>query len=299
MMSKRTAVVVLAFLLGPGALARAQEPAPPPPPPVDASAETAAAPSSAWFAELGVFAVQPQTYVATRDGISRELRPYLGWTASPELTLGYQFASGRALLVSYRYLGSTGTEGDSYSTQRTPLSTHWLDVDYRSIAYELLPTLEVRVQGGGRFAVIERDGRFESPFEVSTFDSTLVAYGAHLGTRLAWRPGRLGWTFFGSVDVGVLTGPMHSTTRYTFTPALAALYPPSSPPQSQSYSDHQTDWIVNPRLELGLSWEPPALGWLSFEGGVRLDDFLLTNDSVKAAAVLHNLGPFCRCTLRY
>jgi hypothetical protein len=303
MVWKQLAAVVLLFLVGHGAVALAQQPALPAPPPASTSpaapdAEPQAGPASAWFAELSAFAVQPHSYLARSSGVSKELTPYLSWTVSPEVILGYQFAAGDAVLVSYRYIGTTGKVSDEISTTSTPLSTHWLDADYRSSTYELLPTLALRWQAGGRFAIVDRDGRFESPFEVARFDSTVLAGGAHVGTRLAWRPGQEGWSIFGSADIGVLAGGMHSTAQYHYTPLLDSLYP-NSPPQDYSTGNRRAQWLLTPRLELGVSWESACLRWLSLEGGFRLDDFILYDDDSRIATIFHNLGPFCRCTLRY
>jgi hypothetical protein len=96
---------------------------------------------------------------------------------------------------------------------------------------------------------------------VSTFDSTVLAGGAHAGASLAWRPGRQGWTLFASADVGVLAGNMHSATHTHFTPFLDSLYTSygSSAPQDYGFASNRTEWVVNPRLELGVGWDPPAL----------------------------------------
>ena len=52
--------------------------------------------------------------------------PNLGQTVSPQLTVGYRFERGNALLASYRYLGSSGDNNSPWSTAHGRLNSHWL-----------------------------------------------------------------------------------------------------------------------------------------------------------------------------
>jgi hypothetical protein len=250
-----------------------------------------------WIAELSVFLVQPQSYLLSDSGLSKSLRPSLSWTVSPEVTLGYQFAYGDAVLVSYRYLGCKSEDSDPFVIRRTPLDSNWIDLDYRTQVFYPCSTLSLQCQGGCRIGVLERNGVYESSSASAIYDGTFVGAGPHFDIRCDWHPWVMGLGFFARSDLGLLVGALVSETpQTTSTQSSLSL---SSAAGDFDYAFRHTHVLATQRLDLGVSWRSVARPWLFFEGGIRVEDFFEISDNIGMASIVHNFGPFGRCTIRY
>jgi len=253
-------------------------------------------PLPGWFAGVDAFLVQPQYHSVSDQGISRAYGPSSHWTVAPEGILGYQFEGGNALLVSYRYIGTSARDDNASVLSRTSLDIHALDFDYRGCTHQPLPSFTWFWQAGCRFNIIDTDSRGQSLSDSNHLEMTFVGAGPHLGGNLSWYPGQGCLGFFARADLGALVGGMRSLYEYHELPGPFAA-------DTAPFSDHHTHWdarvVLNPRAELGASWTPATQRWLRLEGGVRVDEFILFASDYNSALLLHNLGPFLRCECQF
>jgi hypothetical protein len=253
------------------------EPCPPDPKPFR--------PPPGWFASVEVFL--PRPYVANVDSSTDgyEPVPNLDLSVSPQATLGYRFDWGNALLLSYRYLGSSGNNSDWWGDWHARLDSHWIDLDYRGCLHGPWKGFTFQWQTGGRVAVVEHDVRNLFSGWWSDDRMSFVGAGAHIGIDVNWylRESALG--LFGRADVGLLLG--QSAERYQ------SVFQDVNGPNPYQNTTVRTVGQLNVRAELGLSWTPPTRRWLRFEAGCQLFDFLWEGENFA------NVGPFVRCEIGF
>jgi hypothetical protein len=191
----------------------------------------------------------------------------LDWTASPHVALGYRLPSGFGEVgVSYRYLGSSGTDqvaGTDGPTQlRSHLDFHVIDIDYGSPEFSLWPNWEMRGRFGLRTVLVFFDSLATEPFDVAAAGSgvfqtqtrnTYKGIGPHAGVDVARHLGWGGLTLQGQLDLSIEMGRI----RQTFVEKTTTLDANGQPLVGQTL-DSGSIGVPIVFTRLGVSWVPPA-----------------------------------------
>lgn len=207
--------------------------------------EPAPEPRGYWYGSAELAIVRPRVEQYPSD-LHTGVR--LDTTVSPEFSLGYRFAGGRALHFDYRFLSSSGTQ--SYYPQQqlvglgpndeiviaerpytghAGLDLHTFDLDFafRDPPWDLLPFVRSRWEIGARAAVLSADvvepRTFDDrggwgPMAAEWFGDERLATefrggGPHFDYKLALASEAWGLEVFALSDLAVLFGTR--TARYS------------------------------------------------------------------------------------
>jgi hypothetical protein len=305
MLPRPAALLTLALLGGWGLPAGAQQPLPPaagetvpfpyaappqllPATPVFTAAQEAEPavdaspfrPPSGWFASLEVFAAWPHVSNIDSSSDGYEPIPYLDLTVAPRVILGYRLEGGNALLVSYRYLGSSGSASDYWGNWHDRLETHWLDFDYRGCLHGPWHGFTFQWQAGTRVASVEDNLRDSFPGFWAADRLQFRGGGAHVGFDLNWYIPETRLGLFARGDGGALLGSSRERVNFQFQDGTG--------PFPTQLTSHHTLGMLNGQAEVGVSWTPATQRWLRLETGFQLFDFAWDGENFA------NFGPFVR-----
>jgi hypothetical protein len=232
------------------------------------------------------------------DGVKPQV-PSLDWTVIPNLTLGYRWEQGNALLVNYRYLASEGQSSAAADpvfgpeSIRNRLDSNWIDLTY--LFREHGPWYGFRLQWevGVRMAYLFYDLKTSMPTSIEQESESFFGAGPHGGMNLSWSVGSTGLAIFGRLDLAVLIGRTDDTTTGVFFAAPGIVAPIAGVPNSTSSTAGGTKALLDSRFEIGLSWTVPNRPWLRFAGGYQNQGFVWNGHDISEQ------GPFLRCELGF
>jgi len=181
----------------------------------------------------------------------------LDWTVSPRVFLGYRLPSGFGeMMVSYRYLGTVGSQGGNGSTPlNSRLAFNMIDLDYNSRELSLWPQWDMKWTFGMRVMTMYFDSRTNQPittaggsFQAADFNN-LFGIGPHTALEMARHLGDSGWSFYVRGDIADMWDDTQSGfLDKTFSPTGQPL-----PGETRAFG-HQGTTIFNMRT--GVTWQP-------------------------------------------
>jgi hypothetical protein len=165
----------------------------------------------------------------------------LGWAVSPQISLGYTFDRGNAVVASYRFLGSDGHYTDPYAGQTFAerVFLNIVDLDYQGVLHGPCCFATFQWDAGVRLLNLIHDHPGWTDGTGPTHESFFGA-GPHFGLNFGLCLGQTGAGVFLRGDVGFQVG--------------------------------SGGWVAESRGEAGVSWVPQRHRWMRFEAGFREDD---------------------------
>ena len=237
----------------------------------------------------------------------------LNTTVTPNVLLGYQFPSGRAVVFEYLYFGSNADRTTQFPNDPAPVVTHRhieghvfdLDVRFLEGGWELLKS---QTELGLRAANISYYTFRPSINYPSLVSNRFRGLGPHFDYKLAFTIFDTGLEFFARSDVGVLFGRNRGFSQVPDPPFIGPRV---------DYPNNGSATLWTGRWQLGASyWFRVGPSRVAISGGYEYDGYLFPHGGERVGsgggplglfpfsyqpgyATVFNKGPFVRLEVKY